>query len=132
MTGMRWAQGVIATSAMLLTAVAQAEVPIGIGESATVRLSPQRDLAFPVRPPLAHAPANHGAILSFDVDAPGRYHVVTGAPGWIDVIRDGKAVAAAGERPVAGKALDYDLAAGHYMLQLSGMADGEVEVMIGE
>jgi len=129
---MRWARTIIATWALLLTAPAQAEVPIGIGEPAIVRLSPQRDLAFPVRPPLAHAPANHGAILSFDIDAPGRYHVVTGTPGWIDVVRDGKAVAAAAERPVAGKALDYDLTAGHYMLQLSGMAAGEVEVMIGE
>jgi len=129
---MRWARTIIATSALLLTARAQAEVPIGIGEPAIVRLSPQRDLAFPVRPPLAHAPANHGAILSFDIDAPGRYHVVSGTPGSIDVVRDGKAVAAAGERPVAGKALDYDLTAGHYMLQLSGMAAGEVEVLIGE
>lgn len=128
---MRLIRGLMAV-AVLLAAPAWAEVPIGVGEPATVRLSPQGALAFPVRPPLPRAPANHGAILSFDVDEPGRYHVALSAPGRVDVVREGKALAMAGEQAGAAKIAAYDLAPGHYVLQLSSMLAGEVEVMIGE
>ena len=123
------------TAALLAAAPARAEVPIDPGETATIRLSPQGELVYPVAPPLPHAPANHGAILSVDIDEPGLYHVAIGAPGWVDMVRDGKALPLAGERagpPGSGiaKIADFDLAVGHYALALSGMTAGEVSVAI--
>jgi hypothetical protein len=122
-------------AALLLASPARAEVPIDPGSTATIRLSPQGDLAYPVAPKPPHAPANFGAILSVDIDEPGLYHVALGAPGWIDVFRDGKAIAATGHRDgEAGSGIarivDFELAPGHHKLALSGMMAGEISVAI--
>lgn len=122
-------------AALFLAAPALAEVPIDPGETATVRLSPQGELAYPVAPTPPHAPANHGAILSVDIDEPGLYHVALGAPGWVDLFSDGKALPAAGHRhgdagSGVAKIVDFELAVGHYTLALSGMTAGEVSVRV--
>lgn len=122
--------------ALLLAAPALAEVPLDPGQTATVRLSLQRDLVYPVPPPFTQPPANHGAILGIDIDEPGRYHVALGAKGWIELIRDGKPVRSAGHghgAPGSGiaKIVDFDLAAGHYTIALSGMAEGEAAITVG-
>ena len=119
----------------LLATPSLAEVPIDPGETATVRLSPQGELAYPTPPQPPHAPANFGAILSVEIDEPGLYHVALGAPGWIDMVRDGQALALVGERQGAAgsgiaKVADFELAAGRYTLALSGMTAGEVSVAI--
>ncbi|KRB82626.1 hypothetical protein ASE00_11335 [Sphingomonas sp. Root710] len=122
-------------AALLLATPALAEVPIDPGQTATIRLSPQGELAYPVAPVPPHAPANHGAILSVDIDEPGLYHVALGAPGWIDVYRDGKPLASTGHRhgepgSSIAKIVDFELAVGHYTLALSGMTGGEVSVSV--
>ena len=122
-------------AALLLAPPALAEVPIDPGEAATIHLSPQGELAYPVAPRPPHAPANFGAILSVDIDEPGTYHVSLGAPGWIDMFRDGKPLTSTGHRHgEAGsgiaKVVDFDLAVGRYTLTLSGMTAGEVSVAI--
>jgi len=127
----------LALVAMLLSAAPLlAEVPLDPGQTATVRLSPQRDLVYPVAPPFTQPPANHGAILGIDIDEPGRYHVALGADGWVDLFRDGQVVKEVGDGVVvpgsgAAKVVDYDLTPGHYVVTLSGMAAGEVDVTIG-
>ena len=122
-------------AALLLVAPARGEVPLDPGQTATVRLSLQRDLVYPVQPPFTQPPANHGAILGVDIDEPGRYHVSLGARGWIEVVRGGKSVPAAAHRhgePGSGVAMtvDFDLAAGHYTIALSGMSEGEAVITI--
>lgn len=122
-------------TALLLAAPVFAEVPIDPGETATVRLSPQGELAYPKPPKPPHAPANYGAILSVEIDEPGLYHVSLGAPGWIDMVRDGEPVSSRGHRHgEAGggiaKVVDFDLVTGRYTLALSGMTAGEVSVAI--
>lgn len=123
-------------AALILAAPAIAEVPLDPGQTATVRLSPQRDLVYPVAPPFTQPPANHGAILSIDIDEPGRYHVALSADGWVDLFRDGQAVKEAGDGVVTpgsgmAKVVDYDLTPGHYIVALSGMAAGAVDIGIG-
>ena len=123
------------TAAMLLAAPCFADVPIDPGETATIRLSPQGELAYPVAPKLPHAPANFGAILSVDIDEPGLYHVSLGAPGWIEMVREGKPLPATGHRhgaPGSGivKIVDFTLLPGRYALTLSGMTAGEVGISI--
>lgn len=122
-------------AALLLAAPALAEVPIDPGETATVRLSPQRELAYPVAPPPPRAPANHGAILSIDIDEPGLYHIALGAPGSVSLFSGGKPLASAGQHHgEAGggvaRVVDFELATGHYVLALSGMTAGEVSVRV--
>jgi len=122
-------------TALLLAHPVFAEVPLDPGQTATIRLSAQGDLAYPVAPLPPHAPANHGAILSIDIDEPGLYHVALSAPGWIDIFLANQPVARAGERvgePGSGIAriVDYNLTPGHYTVALSGMAAGEVHVRV--
>lgn len=121
--------------ALSIAAPLAAEVPIDPGQTATIRLSPQRDLVYPVAPPLTQAPANHGAILSVEIDEPGRYHVALGAKGWIELVRDGKALPPVGHRhgePGSGVAtiVDFDLTPGHHVIALSAMAAGEAVITI--
>ncbi len=129
---------ILATAiALLLASPALAEVPLDPGQTATIRLSLQRELVYPVAPPLTQAPANHGAILGIDVDEPGTYHVALGAPGWVDVIQEGKALPVEGERvgePGSGvaKIVDFELAPGHYTIALSAMTAGEVAITVGK
>ncbi|MET0377041.1 MAG: hypothetical protein ABW128_22640, partial [Rhizorhabdus sp.] len=120
---------------LLLATPVLGEVPIDPGQTATIRLSPQGELAYPVTPKPPHAPANHGAILSVEIDEPGLYHVALGAPGWIEMIRDGQLLASTGHRhgePGSGitKIVDFELAAGRYTLALSEMTAGEVSVLV--
>lgn len=127
----------LAIAALLSVVPALAEVPLDPGQAATVRLSLQRDLVYPVAPPLTQPPANHGAILGIDIDEPGRYHVALGARGWIEMVRDGKPVPAAGHghgAPGSGiaKIVDFDLVPGHYLVTLSGMAEGEASITVGK
>ena len=133
---MRVGIATLLATALLLTSPAFAEVPLDPGSSATVRLSPQGSLAYPIQPKPPQAPANFGAILSIDIEDPGRYHVALGAPGWVDISRDGLALAAVDHRhgePGSGitKIVDFDLTPGHYTVALSGMKAGEVSVSIG-
>lgn len=121
--------------ALSIAAPLAAEVPIDPGQTATIRLSPQRELAYPVAPPLTRPPANHGAILSVEIDEPGRYHVALGARGWIELIRDGKAIPSVGHRhgePGSGvvKIVDFDLTPGHHVIELSAMTAGEAVITI--
>jgi hypothetical protein len=122
-------------AALIVAAPALAEVPIEPGATATVKLSPQGDLAYPVQPRPPHAPANFGAILSTDIEQAGVYHVALGAPGWIDVLRDGKALESVGHRhgdagSGIAKIVDFNLAPGHYVVALSGMTAGQVSISI--
>jgi hypothetical protein len=122
-------------AALLLASPVLAEVPLDPGSIATVRLSPQGSLVFPIQPKPPQAPANFGAILSIDIDEPGRYHVALGAPGWVELVRDGAAVASVEHKhgePGSGiaKIVDFDLPAGHYKVLLSGMKAGEVSISI--
>ena len=125
----------ILSVALMLACPAIAEVPLDPGSTATVRLSPQGALAYPVAPRPPHAPANFGAILSIEIDEPGVYHAALGAPGWIDVFRDGQPLPAKDHRhgpPGSGvaKIVDYDLATGHYTVALSGMTEGEASITL--
>jgi hypothetical protein len=121
--------------ALVVATPTLADVPIEPGATATVKLSPQGDLAYPVAPKPPHAPANFGAILSTDIEQAGLYHVALGATGWIDVIRDGKALESVGHRhgdagSGIAKIVDFNLVPGHYVVALSGLTAGEVSISI--
>jgi hypothetical protein len=122
-------------AALLLSAPLLAEVPLDPGSTATIKLSPQGALAYPVAPKPPQAPANHGAIMSIDIDEPGLYHVSLGAKGWVDLFKAGQPIASVGHRhgePGSGiaKIVDFELTAGHYKVALSGMTPGEVTIAI--
>ncbi|WP_206335764.1 hypothetical protein [Rhizorhabdus phycosphaerae] len=120
---------------LMLASSLSGEVPLDVGQTATIRSSPQRELVYPVAPPLTQAPANRGALLAVDIDEPGRYRLSLDADAWIDVLLDGRALpVAAHDAPRAGsnerKALLFDLAPGPHGIALSGLSVPAVDVRI--
>lgn len=102
------------------------------GRAATVTLVAGKALA--VVPATAKA-GMAGASLGFRVPRAGRWRVSLDTGAWVDVVRDGRAVASVGHGhggPCSGvrKQVEFDLAPGRYDLQLSGAAAASVRVMV--
>lgn len=81
-------------------------------------------------------PANNGeASANFMITKPGRYRVALDQPGWVDLVRDGKALTsvAHGHGPKCStirKIIDFDLAAGSYTLKLTKLTKAQAKTMI--
>lgn len=92
-------------------------------------------MRYVVPPEKPGKPATHGGLASFTVATPGTYRVALGAGAWVDVVRDGKAVAsvAHGHGPACStirKMVDFRLTPGRYLLQIAGNADPVIPVMV--
>ena len=66
---------------------------------------------------------------------PGTYRVALGAGAWVDMLRDGKAIAstAHGHGPACSgirKIVDFPLTPGSYVLQLAGSPDANIPVLV--
>ena len=108
---------------------------IAVGRAAELRLVPLDRLA-PATPPSRdlNSGSNAGMAL-FQVMRPGTYRIALGAPAWIEVVRGGRALpsAAQGHGPACSgirKIVDYRLASGRYVLQLTGAATNSLPVLI--
>ncbi|WP_174296718.1 homogentisate 1,2-dioxygenase [Sphingomonas bacterium] len=112
---------------------ATATIEPGRGVRAT--LSPVDQLRYPVAPGHAGEPGTTGGLLAFAVSRAGTYRVALGAGAWIDVVRDGRALVsiAHGRGPACSpirKTVDFTLAPGRYLLEVSGNATPVLALMI--
>ena len=108
---------------------------IAVGQARNAVLTPIANVTFPVAPERAADAGTFGAVLAFDVTAPGTYRVALGQGAWIDLVKDGKALTstAHGHGPACStirKIVDFDLGPGHYTLQLSGAKAAAMAVMV--
>lgn len=104
-----------------------------------VTLLPQDQAALSVTPSGKSkvAPENaHAAIINFaDVPGAGAYHVSLSGPGWIDVVQNGAtldAVAHTGKADCESirKSVRFNIGAGPFSLQLSGVPSDTIKVTI--
>lgn len=108
---------------------------IAVGRAAELRLVPLDRLA-PAAPPTRDLGAGTNAgVALFQVTRPGTYRIALGAPAWIEVVRGGRALpsAAHSHGPACSgirKIVDYRLAPGRYVLQLTGAAANTLPVLI--
>lgn len=128
-----WPDRAPLTAAISAPAATRATLPIG--KAAQLSLSPTPTVRFPVRPERPAAPGTHGGIVAFTVTRPGTYRVALGSGMWIDLIRDGRAIASAthAHGPTCSgirKMVDFRLTPGRHLLQLSGGKEPSVTVMI--
>lgn len=100
-----------------------------------VRVTLARDAKLPIAPDKMPAAGTHGGTFGFTVTRAGRYRVALDGPVWVEVASDthklgsvahGHAPACSGAR----KLVDYDLAAGRYLVQLSGAKAPAATLMI--
>ncbi|MDR6786845.1 hypothetical protein J2Y58_000183 [Sphingomonas sp. BE138] len=108
---------------------------IVIGRAAELRLVPT-DRLTPAAPPTrpVEGGSNAGMAL-FQVARAGTYRIALGAPAWIEVVRAGRALPAAthAHGPACSgirKIVDYSLAPGRYVLQLTGAQAAVLPVLI--
>lgn len=76
----------------------------------------------------------YGGMVPIEVKAPGRLVVALGAGAWIDLVRDGKLVksAAHSHGPACSgirKMVEYDVAPGRYLLQISSAPAASIDAM---
>lgn len=106
-----------------------------IGRPVELALRPAADV--PYAPPPARAPAagSHGGVFPLTIATPGLYRIALSAKAWVDVVRDGAAVASAEHAhgvPCSGvaKTVAFRLEAGRYVLQLSEVAASAITVRV--
>lgn len=128
-----WSSSVPRTAATSAGATSRAS--LSLGQAAQLRLMPTAAVRYALPPEKPGKPASHGGLASFTVATPGTYRVALGAGAWVDVVRDGKAVAsvAHGHGPACStirKMVDFKLTPGRYLLQVAGNADPVIPVMV--
>jgi hypothetical protein len=106
-----------------------------IGQAADVSLRPAETVFFANPLVKAVAPGDQGGLIAFRVGLTGTYRVALGAGAWVDVVRSGKLLTsiAHGHGPACTgirKTVDFDLAPGDYLLQLSAAHAPTVAVLI--
>ena len=102
-----------------------------LDQAATVTLHPGNDVRFVLAPQKPGAAGSFGGMLAVDVREAGTYQVSLSAGAWIDVVKDGAAVASTGHDHGAGcKMVSFLLQPGRHVIQLSGNRDDTIKVMI--
>jgi len=109
--------------------------PIAIGQGTGLRLQPVEKVAFAPAPGRAPKPGSFGGVYQFNVATAGAYRIALEAGAWIDVVRDGKSLESVAhtEGPACSgirKIVDFTLAPGRYLLQLSGAKEAPMRVLI--
>ena len=110
---------------------------VGTGKAIVVSLHPARHLSLSPQPEKTADPASNGGTLALAILTPGTYRVALGGAAWVDLVHDGKAVAAAshGHGPKCSgirKIVDFRLAPGNYAIQVSGSAAESLALMIAK
>ena len=129
-----WATPVARTAAA--SAAHLPDAALVIGQAATVPLMQTPSVVYPRRPEKPAGAASFGGLLQVAVAARGTYRVALGSAAWIDLVDgNGTAVVSAAHShgPACSgvhKIVDFVLAPGTYILQISGNADRVGKVLV--
>lgn len=105
------------------------------GQAARVALLPGAEVTLAAEPGRASSPQSYAGLLRFTTARAGTYRFALSAPAWIEVVgADGKRAesTAHGHGPACSgirKIVDFALAPGGHLVQLSGAPAGEITVM---
>lgn len=107
---------------------------IAPGQAVLVSLHPAKLLRLAPNP---QAMTANGGTLTLNVAASGSYRLAIGGNAWVDLVRDGKALAptaqARGPRCTGiGKTVDFALAPGRYTIQLTGSEAQDIALLVAE
>ncbi len=106
-----------------------------VGQAVEATLLPTPAVAYAIRPEKPGGSVSKGGLFLFEAATAGRYRVALGSGAWIDVIEAGKpAVSVAhGRGPACSsvrKMVDYDLAAGRHLIQISANGTETLLLMV--
>jgi hypothetical protein len=106
-----------------------------IGKAVTGGLHPTRQVDYATQPEKPGGSVAHGGLFQLVVAQAGTYRIGISSGAWIDVLRDGKAVASTthGQGPACStlrKMVDFPLQPGRYVVQVSGNGGEKIGVMV--
>ena len=100
-------------------------------QAATVALHPVGDVRFVSAPEKRTDVSGYGGMLAVNVREAGTYQIALSAGAWIDVLKDGAAVASTGHDHGAGcKIVSFALQPGRHVIQLSGNKEATIKVLV--
>ena len=113
---------------------ADASVPLALGRRVRLALFPSETIAFAAAPEKVPGKNGMGAVVAIDVAKAGKLTVALGQGAWIDLLREAAAVPSTGHGHGAAcsgirKMVDFAVVPGRYLLQVSGAAAEEIDVM---
>ncbi len=128
-----WSTPAPATAAGNEAGLAAAVIPVGARADAVLRQT--GDIRYVARPEKPGGSVSFGGMFAFDVTEPGTYRVALDSAAWIDVLRNGKAVASTAHGPgpeCSGirKMVDFPLEPGRYVLQLAANGKPAIAVLV--
>jgi hypothetical protein len=102
-----------------------------LDKAVTVTLHPGNDVRFVMAPDKPGAAGSYGGMLALDVREAGTYQVALSAGAWIDVLKDGTAIASSAHDHGAGcKMVSFTLQPGRHVIQLSGNKEESIAVVV--
>ena len=102
-----------------------------LDQPASVTLHPGNDVRFAIAPEKHSAADSYGGMLAVDVREAGTYQVALSGNAWIDMVRDGAAVASGAHGHDSGcKMVSFALTPGRHVIQLSGNKDDMIKVRV--
>jgi hypothetical protein len=122
----------------LVSATASPELEparLALDQAATVTLHPVGEVRFVTAPQKRGDASSFGGMLAVDVREAGTYQVALSAGAWIDVLKDGAAVASTAHDHGAEcsglrKMVSFALTPGRHVIQLSGNKDETIRAMV--
>ncbi len=114
---------------------ARATKTLPLDHRIVVPLLPTTQVRYALPPEKPGTAAQRGTVVRFTVPSAGRYRIALSAAAWIDVVAGGKPVASTGHThgPACTgmrKIVDFTLAPGSHLLQISGAEAKMIGVMI--
>lgn len=105
------------------------------GATATLSLHPSDHVDLIAPPQRKSAGASNAGYAAVEITTPGTYRVALSDRAWIEVLKDGKAIrsTAHGHGPRCSgmrKIVDFELAKGRHLLQISGNPTATLHVMV--
>jgi hypothetical protein len=122
----------------LNAAVASADLSsarLSFDRAATVNLHPVGEVRFAAPTERRGDASSYGGMLQLDVREAGTYQISLSAGVWIDVLKDGNAVASTAhghgaECSGVRKMVSFALQPGRHVIQLSGNKDETIKVLV--
>lgn len=128
-----WAEPAPLTAAATLKELDGAKLIIG--KAVVAHLRSTAEMQYVARPEEPGGKVSSGGMFAFDVPAAGTYRVMLGHRAWLDVAQDGKTVLSSDHHrgPACsgiGKMVDFPLAAGRAVVEVSGSGKPDMTVMV--
>jgi len=128
-----WGTNIALTSASASADLSSAR--LSLDQAATVTLHPVGEVRFTAPPERRGDASSYGGMLELNVREAGTYQASLSAGAWIDVLKDGAAVASTthghgAECSGLRKMVSFALQPGRHVIQLSGNKEATIKVLV--